>query len=303
MKVSIDTPPKTFAPGSIHQVTMVRLKDGQVRRAAQKADADGRLSFDLDGDAYDVGISAAGLIDVAGFDVADAGWATAGKPVKLNVKFRNVGAALSQAATVQWESPNPGVKLDAGMSRLAGLVPGEALSLPLTFTVDDAARKIVKLVAVVGGNRIPFDVPLYPPAEPAKDFKIADGKPMSVYQRATHAEELTLGEGNGDGFAGPGESFAILIPEGDAYRAAQLITNDPCFDLSVRQEDPWNDYDASGASVTHTIAKVRDECQQGHRAHLLARVVAPGADGPVVRYFTIDFPVWWRNPEDAFKKK
>jgi hypothetical protein len=146
-------------------------------------------------------------------------------------------------------------------------------------------------------------VPLYPEAAAAKDFKIADGLPLDVYQAATRHAEMTLGEGNGDGFAGPGESFAILLPDGNAYRAAELMTNDPCFDTSVRVTDSWNDYDGAGASVKYTVAKVRDQCQQGHRAKILAKVVTPSGDGPVVKYWTIEFPVWWKNPDDAFKKK
>ena len=303
VKLSLETPQKSYAAGSMHPVTIVRLRDGSVRRAVQKADAQGRLTFDLDGEAYEVGISSAAQLDVAGFDVVDAQWATAGKPVKLGVKLRNVGSAPSGPLAVQWESPNPGVKLEAPASRLSGLVPGEAISLPVAFTVDDPARRITKLVAVVGGSRMAIDVPLFPPAEPAKNFVIADGKAMQVYQQATHPAEMTLGEGNADGFAGPGESFAILLPDGSAFRAAELITNDPCIDTSVRLEDSWNDYDSSGASVKYTVAKVRDDCQQGHRTHLLAKVVAPGPDGPMVKYFTIEFPVWWKNPDDAFKKK
>ncbi len=303
VKVSIETPAKTYAPGSTHPVTIVRLRDGQIKRAVQKADAEGRLSFDLDGDAYDVGISAAAQIDVAAYDVADAPWATAGQPVKLNVKFRNVGSATSGPISIQWETPNTGVKLDAPIGRVSGLVPGESVALPITFTVQDPSRQLARIVAVVGGARIPFDVPLYPAAETAKSFMIADGRPLDIYQAAARHSERTLGEGNGDGFAGPGESFAILLPDGNAYRAAELITNDPCFDTSVRGEDSWNDYDGAGASVKYTVAKVNDQCPQGHRAKILAKVMAPSSDGPVAKYWTIEFPVWWKNPDDAFKKK
>jgi hypothetical protein len=58
VKLSI-TSPRLYTPGAVYPVTYIRLRDGKVRRATQKADARGRLSFDLDGDAYEIGIGAA----------------------------------------------------------------------------------------------------------------------------------------------------------------------------------------------------------------------------------------------------
>jgi hypothetical protein len=60
------------------------------------------------------------------------------------------------------------------------------------------------------------------PAEPAKDFRIADAKSFRVYQHATELQDLELGKGNGDGVANPGETIAILLPDGEGYRAARL---------------------------------------------------------------------------------
>ena len=67
--------------------TVLRLRDGSVRRTPMRADAQGRLNFELDGDAYQIGISAAPLIAVTGYEIAGAAWATAGEPVKLLVRF------------------------------------------------------------------------------------------------------------------------------------------------------------------------------------------------------------------------
>jgi len=121
---------------------------------------------------------------------------------------------------------------------------------------------------------------------------------MDIFHEATNHSDLTLGEGNGDGNAAPGESFAVLIPDGEAFRAAELFSNDACVDLSVRVSDPWSDYDHTGASAKYTVARIRPECQPGQPIHLLARVVFPNAPEHQVRYYAIEFPVWYRRGEE-----
>ena len=223
VKLSIASAP-LYPPASSHAVMYIRLRDGNVRRAVQKADAQGRLNFDLDGDAYEVGVSAEPLLTVEGYAIEDAAWATAGQPVKLRVKFWNKGQVRSGTSTIQWESPNPDVKFGVASSRLFGLGPGESATLPVTVTVADPARAMVKIFAVEGGNRMAFEVPLFPPAQSVQNFHIADGQTLEAYRRAVERTEVTLGEGNGDGHAAPGESFAVLLPDGEFLRAAELFT-------------------------------------------------------------------------------
>jgi len=300
VKLSIASAP-VYAPASSHAVMYIRLRDGNVRRAVQKADAQGRLNFELDGDAYEVGVSAEPLLTVAGYEIADAAWATAGQPVKLRVKFWNKGQARSGTATIQWESPNPGVKFDVASSRLFGLGPGESAVLPVTVTVADEARAMVKILAVEGANRMPLEVPLFPPAEAVANFRIADGQTLEAYRHAVQHGEVTLGEGNGDGHAAPGESFAVLLPDGEFLRAAEVFTNDACVDSTERASDSWADYDHAGASAIYSLPSIRAECAPGHVVHMLARVTIPNPPNHQVRYRAIEFPVWWRRGEEPKK--
>ena len=295
VKLSVTSPPRLYAPGSAHPVTFIHLSDGRVRRSTLKADAQGRLSFDLDGDAWEIGIGVEPAIAITGYELVDAAWATAGQAVKLRVKFCNKGGGRLPTIPLQWESPNPQVKFAAAPARLFGLAPGESVAIPLSFTVADASRAIVQIVAVLGAARLPLEIPLFPPAEATKDFQIADGRALTVFQRAVQKGPLTLGEGNGDGYAAPGESFAVLLPDGDAYRAAELITSDACVDTSVRVSDTWVDYDHSGASVKYSLARIQPTCAPGTVIHMLARVVMPNAPNHQVRYFALEFPVWYRN--------
>jgi hypothetical protein len=239
------------------------------------------LSFELDGGEYEVGISAAPAIVASGYEIADAAWATAGQPVKLRVKFWNVGAARSGTLPIQWESPDAGVKFENASSRLFGLGPGESVTLPVTFTATGAA--VVRIVAVEGANRMPVSVPLFPPAEPVTNFLIADGRPLEAFQHGAQKTDVMLGEGNGDGFAAPGESFAILLPDGDSFRVAELFTNDACVDNTVRLDD---------AGARYSVPRILPECEPGRRIHMLARVETPDH---AMRYAAIEFPVWYRN--------
>ena len=298
VKLSVTTPPRSFVQASSHTVAYLRLRDGYLRRATLKADTQGRLSFDLDGDAWQVAIGEPAVPLVTGYEIDGASWATASQPVHLKVKFSNLASQRSATAAISWQSPDPDVRFDVPASRLFALGPGESATVPVTVSVSDPARPLVHIEAVSGNQRSALELPLYPPTEPFSKFLIADGRAMDIFQKATADSALTLGEGNGDGYAAPGEAFAVLIPDGSAFRAAELFTNDACVDTSVRVSDPWSDYDHTGASAKYTVARIRPECQPGHPVHLLARVVFPNAPEHEVRYYAIEFPVWYRRGEE-----
>ncbi len=300
VKLSIASAP-LYPPGSSQQVTYIRMRDGAIRRAALKADAQGRLNFDLDGDAYEVGISAGPVLAVTGYQVTDAAWATAGAPVKLSVRFCNKGQARSGTTMIRWESSNEDAKFEPATSRLFGLAPGESAAVAVTLTVPDPRRAVVKIFAVEGSNRTPLEVPLYPPAAPARDFHLADGQTLEVYQHAVQTAEVMLGDGNGDGQAAPGERIAVLLPDGAALRAAEVFTNDPCVDTSMRAYDSWTEYDHAGVSAVYSLPAIRADCAPGHVVHALARVLIPNAPDHQVRYAAIEFPVWYRRGEEPKK--
>ncbi len=296
VKLSIGSGP-LYAPGSPHTVTYVRLRDGQVRRSPQKADAKGRLNFELDGEPYEVGVSAGAEIAATGYDFADGSWLTAGKPVKLRIKLINKGAVRSAPGAIQWESPDPGVKFANPSSQLFALLPGETLALPVTVTVP-AGRAMLRIFAVKDGVRMPVDVPVFPDAQATADFQIADGRKINMYQHATEKSDVILGEGNADGHAAPGESFAVLLPDGDSFRAAEVFTADACVDTGVRASDSWTDYDHTGASVKYSLPAIVKTCPPGTIVHMLARIVMPHAPDHEVRYRAIQFPVWYRHGEE-----
>ena len=155
----------------------------------------------------------------------------------------------------------------------------------------DESREIVHVVAAVGGQKLPLDIQVFPPAPVAKDFKIADAKSYKIYQHATELEDVILGRGNANGQANPGENVAILLPDGDGYRAAEVFTSDACIDNSARESDSWGAYDHVGASVKYSLPLIRAECAPGHVVRMLARVQLPNKPNHKLRLVEIDLPI------------
>jgi hypothetical protein len=270
VKVSI-TSARLYPPNAPQTVTYVHVTDGKVRHASQRADAQGRLTFEVDGDEYEVGVGAGPVLAAAGFTTLDDAWATMGQPVKLKVNFLNKGAVRSTTETVKWESSVVGVKFENATGRLFGLAPGESAGTPVTFTLTGPPRSSVQVAAVTASGRVTIDVPLFPPAEPTTDFVIADGASVDGYPHE-------LGEGNRDGHASPGETVAILVKGDGAMRATEIFTNDPCIDNSIRIAEGGRKY---------SLPKVKASCEPGHVVHALARAG--------LRYASIEFPVWYKQ--------
>ncbi len=129
-----------------------------------------------------------------------------------------------------------------------------------------------------------------PSAPLSTDFQIADHRTFRVFQHATQQQTMTLGQGNGDGFVNAGEQIAVLFPDGNAFRAAELIGDSDCVDLTTRVSDYWGDYDYVGASAKYTLAKIGLYCP-GRTIKLFARVIFPNKPNHQLREFTIELHV------------
>ena len=290
VKLSIETA-RLYPPRKPETVTIIRLRDGNVRRQTINAGADGRLRFDLDGDDDEVGISFGPALALSGYQLEGAAWATAGEPLRVRLRIWNKGAAAMPASVLRWASPNPGVDLAPMATPLPALAAGQSTEIALTATVHDPQRAIVKIVGIQGDTRLPVYIPLFAPAQPFKDFRIADGQTVRIYQHATQKAQVTLGDGNADGKANPGERIAILLPEDDVYRAAELFTNDACVDNTLRAFDDWSDYDHVGASAKYSLPLIKPDCRPGHVIHALARVLLPNKPDHIVRLAAVEITV------------
>jgi hypothetical protein len=282
---------RLYPPGGARTLTAIRLRDGHLRRVKTLAGADGRLAIELDGEAWEAGVGEGPIIALADWRLEGAAWATAAREVRLAVRFLNKGAAPSRPAALRWESPKPGLVIANPAARLPALAPGRFAELPLAFTATDPARELARIEAVVGAARLPLEVLLFPAAEKTADYRVADGASHEVFQLAIKPAPLRLGTGNGDGAANPGEQVAILLPDGGAWRAAELFTNHPCVDNARRISDYWGSYDNVGASAKISLPTIKSDCAPGTVIPLLARVQWPNKPEHTLRYAAVELRV------------
>jgi pimeloyl-ACP methyl ester carboxylesterase len=249
-----------YPPNQEQTVHIIRLRDSEVHRTTERADAQGRLHFALDGDEYEIGIGPGPILAIAGYTIEGASWATDTQPIHLRVRILNNAT-------------------------------GRSAEVPVTTTVSDPTREIVKLSPIAGNATLSLEIPTFPPAEETGNFRVADGLALPIYQHATQKQTLTLGTGNGDGQVNAGERIAILFPDGDAFRAAELFTNDACVDLTMRVSDNWGAYDHVGASAKYSLPLIRPDCAPGHTIRMLARVLLPDKPNHHIRYAAIQLKV------------
>ncbi len=285
----------SYPPGEEVKVNLIRLRDGQVQHLREKADSQGRLTIGLDGEEYEVGIGSGPNLALAGFAMAGAAWAADTEPVRVRAHFVNKGDRATVAMRVRWEPADADVRLDNVTATIPRLAPGKSADVPLMFTVQSPTREIVKLFAApeMPGEkvRLRLEIPTFPPAAKAADFRIADGLSLPVYQHGVTVQPVTLGTGNGDGQANAGERIAILLPDGSAYRAAELFSNDTCVDLTRRTSDNWGEYDHVGASAKVSLPLIESGCAPGHVVRALARIQLPDKPNHKIRYAVVEFQV------------
>lgn len=280
-----------YPPDAVQLVTVIRLRDGEVRRQTQRTDSAGRLAFRLNGDEYEIGVGANAILALGGFALEHAGWVANNTLAEARVRFWNKGGTSSAPLNLRWETWDSAVRIETATASLPALAPGRSAEVPLRFTVVDDTREVLKFFAVANGTRMPLEIATFPPAPAVTDFQIADARTFSVFQAGVEIQSLLLGKGNGDGRADPGETIAVLLPDGPAYRAAELFSNDACIDLTARVSDVWSAYDHVGASAKYSLPFVRLNCPPGHVAHLLARLQMPDKPNHRIQYAAIELPI------------
>jgi hypothetical protein len=290
VKLTVVSAP-VYPPKKLQRITIVRTRDGKVQTETLAADEKGRLAIDLDGDEYEVGIGPGPVLALRGCRIEGMNWATAGKPVKAEIRFWNKGAAPSKPTVLKWLTANPGVSYETPTAALPAIAPGRFADVLLVFTVNDPQREIVKMRATGEGVQLPLEVSLYPDAPLTSQFRVADGTNQLMFYQAVKKDTAALGNGNADGKASPGERIAILLPEDDAWRGAELFTNDSCVETSTRLSDVWSSYDHVGASAKTTLLWVREDCAPGRKVRMMARYVLPNKPLHIVRHAVIEMPV------------
>jgi hypothetical protein len=288
-----------YKPGKIYRVTDVNRSSGEVRQIQTKSDSQGRLHLRLDGDLHEIGISedAAPVLTLAGARIVNAPWATNGQPVHLKLTLLNKGTAEARNVTATITSPNSGVNIRTERITLSRIAAGESaeISQDVNLETNDADRDILRVLVNLNGIDFPLDVPMFRKAEVLKDFVLADGTKLPVWQRAVQESESVLGTGNGDGKAQAGEMVVIAVRDGNAVRPVEVLTADPCLDTSKRVSDPWGSYDNVGATAKYTVLLIASSCSGPREIPLFVRYQLPNKPEHVLKEHVVTLSIAGRD--------
>lgn len=146
---------------------------------------------------------------------------------QLIVTLRNTGSAAAPATTLQIE-PGIGVSSLDGPDEVPALPPGGAVTLGRGFQLScDAALacgEVVRLYAITGGMRIPFDVSIGARQSAAVLHDDVEGEPNWSTSASGYSSEWAVAEG-----AGVNGGRAWLVTGADDIGEAQLVS--PALDL------------------------------------------------------------------------
>jgi len=284
-----------YRAGTEYDVIDVNLRTQEIRKERLRADGNGRLHIQLDGDLHEVGIldSASPILTLAGVSIDNGPWAKAGSSVELGVRLLNKGAVPALNISAALSSPNPGVTISKSLATLSRLAPGETLAVKqaFNFLVQDPNRAIVRfelLLRDTDGHswKVPFEVTLFPDAGELEDVQIADGRRVLVQVKGNRVEEKLLGIGNGDGKVDPGESVVALVRDQGELRMASLYSSDSCVNasgLNLRYSDYWGEYDHVGGSAKYSMPTISSQCPAGHELLFFAEYLVPHAPEHIAR--------------------
>ena len=79
------------------------------------------------------------------------------------------------------------------------------------------------------------------------------------------------------------DQFANFEARGDAFRALELFSSDPCVNLDQRLSDSWSAYDHVGNSAKISMARIGSGCQDGHEIPFFARYWLPNKPEHVLK--------------------
>lgn len=280
-----------YSQNAQYRITDLNLRTNSLRVEDQNADRQGRLRLQFNGDLHEIGIIPSKkdlpILTLAGFSIAEANWATAGKETRLKLQLLNKGTAAASQVTGTLSSANPAVKIGTSRVTWPRIAPEELLeaSTPLLFQVEDPTREVVKFELALKDNRdqswtVPFEVRLFADVSLLDGVQVADGRFCRVQTGGNQLEEKFLGIGNGDGIANPGESVQVLVKDQKELRLTSLYTTDPFVNssgLNLRFSDYWGKYDHVGGSAKYSMPTIAANCPPGHEIIFFTEYWLPNA--------------------------
>ncbi|MDH4093077.1 MAG: hypothetical protein OEV24_21640, partial [Cyclobacteriaceae bacterium] len=120
------------------------------------------------------------------------------------------------------------------------------------------------------------------------------GKIFTVAKGGNDSETISLGSGNGDGIANPGESIVLLVKDQNKYWRTDSFSPDPYinpFGINIRMSDYWGNYDHVGGSAKYDIPLISSDCPENHVIDFFAEYWLPDSPLHIIKQGVIKITV------------
>ncbi|MES1219225.1 MAG: alpha/beta hydrolase-fold protein [Bacteroidota bacterium] len=303
VNVSVVTAPE-YEKNEWYTINDIYIKSQKTSQQTIRSDNNGRLKISLDGSVHEIGINKATdkpNIAVAGFTIKNSDWVMPRKETGIILHVVNKGMAIGDNMKAKLSAVTKDVLVTQDEIRLprTGINEIKEAETPFVFKVVNDSVDMVKLkLTIHDGNKnewIDFlEIPVLRDAPEVKDFVIADGKTFTVGTNGIDSITTTIGNGNGDGIANPGEMIELLVKDKGRYWRTQLFCADNYINqsgINIRKSDNWGNYDNVGGSMKYSVAVISSACPENHKAHFFAEYWLPDKPFHIIKYAGISIPV------------
>lgn len=271
VEIKIKTP-GLYSPNTIYNLLDYNLTQDIKTVSEVKTDTEGKMSFLLNHENHQIGISKKGdpaeIVFTKYLINKRSAFLEQNKECKINVRFLNRGGSDAENLTVKLSTSNEGVIVSnhtipvkkIGASELVWQETEFVVTANNKPTTDGSPFKVRFNLEIIGKNNQiwndEFDVPVFYDLPEFTKIGIDDG------------DSEIFGSGNGNNIAEAGEHVLIYEISNGSHRT-RLYYDDPYVDserlYDEIQPDKWGD----GYSLS-SIIHIADDCPPGHKIKFLA---------------------------------
>ena len=298
------TTPAVYGKNAKYTINDVDTRSVKTLQYTLQSDDQGRLIIALNGSSHEIGINKKAdkpNLSIAEVEIQNTNWATHQKDVALSIKLLNKGLSEGKNITATLYAKTNSANIKQGKSSF-GNIAANAIQMgqtPFTFLLPADSIEIVSFRLVILDDYKnewveSFEIPIKKNVSEIKDFEIADGKIFTVAKGGNDSETISLGSGNGDGIANPGESIVLLVKDQNKYWRTDSFSPDPYinpFGINIRMSDYWGNYDHVGGSAKYDIPLISSDCPENHVIDFFAEYWLPDSPLHIIKQGVIKITV------------
>jgi predicted alpha/beta superfamily hydrolase len=259
-----------YAPNTSFELIRLDVPSRKIYRTNVRSDKKGRIQYQGAGQHSDIGLykkDDPGHITMATYTL-DRQMPGIGEIVSLSPLLFNKGGAAVDSIRIELIAQDEEVEVIDPATTIGKLAQGtlhEKTAFRIRSRNASLDRAKLKLVLSYHGRKEQFllEVPFYSPETTRSHFEIADGRPVMLEVE----EKTSVGEGNGDGIANPGEWISIFTRSDlDSLHdfGLQIYTEDPYVAMDNRRMLFFDRKDWSGAKRLTSQVQIKPDCPDGH---------------------------------------